>query len=33
VLIMFACWLLRRLAQSDRSEAGALPEQTVLAST
>jgi len=33
VLIMFACWLLRRLAQSDRSEAGALPEQTVLASS
>ena len=31
VLIMFACWLLRRLAQSDRSEAGALLEQTVLA--
>jgi alpha-1,2-mannosyltransferase len=33
VLIMFACWLLRRLAQSDKSEAGALPEQTVLASS
>ena len=33
VLIMFACWLLRRLAQSDRSEAGELPEQTALASS
>ena len=33
VLIMFACWLLRRLAQGDRSQAGALPEQTVLASS
>jgi alpha-1,2-mannosyltransferase len=33
VLVMFACWLLRRLAQSDRSEVRALPEQTVLASS
>jgi hypothetical protein len=33
VLIMFVCWLLRRLAQGDRSEAGALPEQSVLASS
>jgi alpha-1,2-mannosyltransferase len=33
VLIMFACWLLRRLAQGERSEVRALPEQTVLASS
>jgi flagellar biogenesis protein FliO len=33
VLIMFACWLLRRLAQSERSEVRALPEQTVPASS
>jgi hypothetical protein len=25
VLVMFACWLLRRLAQSDRSEVQSLP--------
>jgi flagellar biogenesis protein FliO len=31
VLIMFACWLLRRLAQGDRSEVRVLPEETVLA--
>ena len=31
VLIVFACWLLRRLAQGDRSEVGAPLEQTVLA--
>jgi len=31
VLIAFACWLLRRLAQGDRSEVRALPEETVLA--
>jgi alpha-1,2-mannosyltransferase len=33
VLIVFACWLLRRLAQGDRSEVRALPEQSVLASS
>jgi 4-hydroxybenzoate polyprenyltransferase len=31
VLIAFACWLLRRLAQGDSSEVRALPEETVLA--
>jgi len=33
VLIAFACWLLRRLAQGDRSEVRALPEETVLAAS
>jgi uncharacterized membrane protein len=28
VLIALACWLLRRLAQGDRSDVGTLPEQT-----
>jgi len=31
VLIAFACWLLRRLAQGDRSEVRALQEATALA--
>ena len=33
VLIMFACWLLRRLAQGDSREVRALPGGTVLASS
>ena len=33
VLIVFACWLLRRLAQGETSEVRALPEQTVLVSS
>jgi len=33
VLIAFACWLLRRLAQGDSSEVRAPPEQAVLASS
>jgi len=33
VLIMFACWLLRRLAQGASSEVRALPEATVFASS
>jgi len=31
VLIAFACWLLRRLAQGDSGEVRALPEAAVLA--
>ncbi len=33
VLIAFACWLLRRLAQGDRGEVRALPEEIVLAAS